>query len=502
MRFLRQSTASQEILLGPFVAAADGSSQTGLTIANTDIKLLYAGGTSENNKNSGGGTHIAGGRYSAVLDATDTATVGILEVSCNPASGIPWNKSYYVLEEAVYDALFAASALGYVANAPVNVAQFGGSNGTFASGRPEVNTSHAAGTAWNSGAIGASTLASDTIAAAKIAAGAITNAKFAAGAIDATAIADNAIDAGAIASSAIALAKLATDTRNALGLNLTGTLSGTHSDTTADLGTSAPTEDVSGQTVFFPAHQLSRVITAYNTGTGVATFDSIGVTLANSDVWYLFPTAPSSGGGGGGDATEANQDIIIAELAKVPKSDSNVTWNATAAAQIQNEAQDAITASALATAAELAKVPKSDGTATWNATALASMQQEATDALNAYDPPTRAEATSDANSILTAVGDVPTNAELATALGTADDAVLAAIAALNNVSVANILGATVEGSTTLVQSLRLLNAALGGKASGLETTTAVYRDVGDSKDRITATVDADGNRSAVTLDLT
>lgn len=101
-----------------------------------------------------------------------------------------------------------------------------------------------------------------------------------------------------------------------------------------------------------------------------------------------------------------------------------------------------------------------------------------------------------------AVADIPTNAELATALGTADDAVLAAIAALNDISVANILAATVEGSTTLVQTLRLLNAALGGKASGLDTTTAVYRDIGDTKDRITATVDADGNRSAVTLDLT
>lgn len=104
--------------------------------------------------------------------------------------------------------------------------------------------------------------------------------------------------------------------------------------------------------------------------------------------------------------------------------------------------------------------------------------------------------------LTTAVADIPTNAELATALGTADDAVLAAIAALNNISVANILAATVEGSTTLVQALRLLNSALGGKASGLATTTAVYRDIGDTKDRITATVDADGNRSAVTLDLT
>ena len=46
---------------------------------------------------------------------------------------------------------------------------------------------------------------------------------------------------------------------------------------------------------------------------------------------------------------------------------------------------------ALATEAELAKIPKSDSNVSWNATALASMQQEATDALNAYDPPTKAE---------------------------------------------------------------------------------------------------------------
>jgi hypothetical protein len=40
---------------------------------------------------------------------------------------------------------------------------------------------------------------------------------------------------------------------------------------------------------------------------------------------------------------------------------------------------------------ELAKVPKSDGTASWNATALAAIQSEANDALVAYDPPTNAE---------------------------------------------------------------------------------------------------------------
>lgn len=91
--------------------------------------------------------------------------------------------------KAVEDQAFAIITFGHasayfvadlsLANLPANVAQFGGTNGTFSGGRPEVNTTHAAGTAWNSGAIGASTLASDTITAAKIAADAITDAKVA-----------------------------------------------------------------------------------------------------------------------------------------------------------------------------------------------------------------------------------------------------------------------------------------------------------------------------------
>ena len=73
---------------------------------------------------------------------------------------------------------------------------------------------------------------------------------------------------------------------------------------------------------------------------------------------------------------------------------------------------------------------------------------------------------------------------------------------LSATGVDDVLDEAVEGSTTLRESVRLHNAVLGGKASGLETTTAVYRDLADSKDRVSATVDADGNRSAVTRDLT
>jgi len=39
-------------------------------------------------------------------------------------------------------------------------------------------------------------------------------------------------------------------------------------------------------------------------------------------------------------------------------------------------------------------------------------------------------------------------------------------------------------------------------ASGLDTNTPKYRDIANTKNVIDATTDANGNRSAVTLDLT
>jgi hypothetical protein len=59
----------------------------------------------------------------------------------------------------------------------------------------------------------------------------------------------------------------------------------------------------------------------------------------------------------------------------------------------------------------------------------------------------------------------------------------------------------VETSYTPRQTLRLLLASQAGKVSGAATTTIAIRDVNDAKDRITATVDADGNRTAITTDV-
>lgn len=54
----------------------------------------------------------------------------------------------------------------------------------------------------------------------------------------------------------------------------------------------------------------------------------------------------------------------------------------------------------------------------------------------------------------------------------------------------------VETSLTMRGWLRLGASALFSKASGMGTTTAVFRDFGDTKNRLSITVDADGNRSA------
>lgn len=83
-------------------------------------------------------------------------------------------------------------------------------------------------------------------------------------------------------------------------------------------------------------------------------------------------------------------------------------------------------------------------------------------------------------------------------------ATAASVAALPNaVAIATAVWAVVVvGSYTAIQIMRGLAAALLGKLSGAGTATEVIRAADDSKDVITATVDASGNRTTVTKDLT
>lgn len=64
-----------------------------------------------------------------------------------------------------------------------------------------------------------------------------------------------------------------------------------------------------------------------------------------------------------------------------------------------------------------------------------------------------------------------------------------------------VMGATVEGTYDLTETLRIIAGVLAGKLSGGGTTTLKFRNLGDSLDIVQATVDANGNRSAVTITL-
>ncbi len=215
MVIARQSTA-RIVMVGPILDAAGVVVTTAVV---GDLKISKNGGVPAALNASATLTHRHTGHYSLSLTTSDLDTVGQAEVGIDSTTNAMPIKVITVIEEAIYDAFYAASATGLL---PTNVTQFGGTNGTFAAGRPEVNTSHiagaavststaqigvnvvnAAGTAWGSGAITAASIAADAITAAKIANGAIDAATFAAGAIDAAAIATNAIDADALAADAV-----------------------------------------------------------------------------------------------------------------------------------------------------------------------------------------------------------------------------------------------------------------------------------------------------------
>jgi hypothetical protein len=97
-----------------------------------------------------------------------------IDLSDNSDSGFYAAGSFYevhLVPDETVDSLAVVKVLAYFdIGVPVaNVTQFGGTAGTFSGGRPEVNTTHAAGTAWASGAITAASLAADAITAAKVA---------------------------------------------------------------------------------------------------------------------------------------------------------------------------------------------------------------------------------------------------------------------------------------------------------------------------------------------
>jgi hypothetical protein len=178
MVIARQSTATI-VTVGP-VLDADGVAVTGGVVG--DFKISKNGAAPAALNGSATATHRHTGFYSLSLTASDLGTVGGNEITIDDTVNSMPMKEIQVVEEAIYDAYYAASATGlmpanvtqwlgqavaavttngvpevdvtFIAGAAVsastaqlgvNVVNFGGSAGTFSSGRPEVNASHISG---------------------------------------------------------------------------------------------------------------------------------------------------------------------------------------------------------------------------------------------------------------------------------------------------------------------------------------------------------------------
>ncbi len=205
-------------------------------------------------------------------------------------------------------------------------------------------------------------------------------------------------------------------------------------------------------------------------GTGVTGFNDISAT----DVWAAGTRTLTSFGTLAADAATAVWGAVTRSL--TDKTDFALT-SAYDSAKTAAQAGDAMTLTAAYDAAKTAATQTSvDAVPTAADTADAVWEEAIAD--HDGTPGSTAEALQ----LAAAGGSVPTADQNADAL-------------LDRVN-------GIETGLTPRNSLRLIAAALAGKLTGAATTTVTIRNAeADSKNRIVATVDSNGNRTAITTDL-
>lgn len=447
---VRQSTAF-ECSVGP-VLDASGVAVTDCVVADFKLKKTTSNFAALNG--SATLTHVSAGTYDLVLTASDVDTVGLATVAIDDATNACAPVRLQVIEEVIYDAMFAASANAFTGAA--------GSTTLTALAAGSITAAVIA-----TGAVDADAIATDAVTEIQSGLATAANLTSVDTVVDAIkAVTDLLPDAGALTQIGLDASTAATE---ATGANVSASAAQTAAesvqDTLADL-----TED-DGGTPRFTANTLEQAPTGGSAPTASAIADEV-------------------------------QTRTIAAVTTVNGLAANTVTASALAADAVAEVWAAGTRTL--TAGTNIVLAKGTGITGFNDLSAAQVNAEADTALSDYDPPTRAELTSDVNSVLTAVGDVPTNAELATALAAADDAILTAIGLLSiptadaNADALLDRANAIETGYTVRQAIKLMAASMAGKVSGAETNAPVFRSLDDSANRITATTTAEGNRTAVT----
>lgn len=458
--WLRQSTAVT-VKVGPFIDDTDfKTAETALAIAQADIRLTKNGGNIAQSSNSAGATHDELGQYDVPLHLTDTDTLGTLRVIIAKAGALQVWQDFMVVPAQVWDSYFGADKL------QVHADEITAGLITAAA----IATGAIDADAIADNAIDAGAIAADAITAAKIAPGAIDAATFAAGAITAAAIATNAIDADALATDAVteiqaglatsgAVAAVQADTDN-IQSRLPAALVGGKMDSTGTIVAA----DIAAIADAVWDEALAAHLTAGSTGAALSAAGGAG------DPWITpLPGAYAAGSAGhtlgtcldvavSSRATQASVDAVAAKTAALPPDPADAS---DVAAQF----------------------------ATVNAT-LAAVQAD-TDNLQTRLPAALVGGKMDSVAAVTLGPNAITG-------DTLDPTAIAEI-------VAGVGAHIVEGTLTLTQALQLSAAGSGGKTDGQDPgvpSTVHVRNTLDTKNRITASVDAKGNRTLVGYDWT
>lgn len=249
----------------------------------------------------------------------------------------------------------------------------------------------------------------------------------------------------------------------------------------------------------------ASVLLSSGTGTGQVSLTA-GVVAAN---------ATQIAGAAVNTAT-AQLGVNVVSAAGTAWNSGAITPNTLAAgaltaAKFAANALDAVWSTATRILTAGTNIPTLDAAATRAAIGLASANLDTQllgiSSKTANLPPDPADASDIAGAFGTVNANVGTVNGTVNAIKVKTDNIPAAPAAVGDIPTANenadaLLdrAAGVEPGMTVRQGFRLWSASLLGKAIGMSTSIATFRDTNDTKDRIVATVDASGNRSSVTLD--
>jgi hypothetical protein len=111
VQLLKQSTAPT-LKIGPFLDDTDGkTAETGLTIAQADVRISKNGANIIQKSDNITCIHDELGIYACILDATDTNTLGRLQLWVHESGALPVWHEYMVVTANVYDSLCSTDIL-------------------------------------------------------------------------------------------------------------------------------------------------------------------------------------------------------------------------------------------------------------------------------------------------------------------------------------------------------------------------------------------------------